>query len=440
MSDGEIFRILGSRHSMNLETTRARLARRPAFNVKRELYFAFDAIVICLIFAASSYATWGSLRVWADPEVMLPAAVIVIVLPLIKTTVLRNETDQIRRLAKLQLGILVAYALIATYLVFSRGYYSRYFLLSSFGMVMFWQFVDTLFISSSLRPQLVAVPSNMIDRIRLIQGSNLSVLHQPVLNCKADGVVVDLHEKLEPEWHRFIAECAASGVQVYHAAAIYESLTGRIPLSHTSETSILEFVRGRNAYRRVKRILDILAVLIALPLVLPLSLILSVVIKMDSPGPVLYWQERVGERGVPFRMVKFRSMRTDAEANGAMFASSEDPRITRVGRITRKYRLDEIPQLWNVLKGEMSIIGPRPEQVTFARAFEKEIPFYAWRHYVKPGITGWAQVQDGYAADVEDTRRKTEYDLYYVKHFSFWLDLSIVIRTIRTVLTGSGAR
>jgi len=133
-------------------------------------------------------------------------------------------------------------------------------------------------------------------------------------------------------------------------------------------------------------------------------------------------------------------MYIDAEDDGPKFAATDDPRITRIGRIMRRFRLDEIPQLWNVLKGEMSLIGPRPEQVTFARQFERELPFYSWRHLVKPGITGWAQVQHGYAAGVEDTRRKLEYDLYYVKHFSFWLDVSILMRTIGTVLTGNGAR
>src|SRR5690606_3939710 len=145
-------------------------------------------------------------------------------------------------------------------------------------------------------------------------------------------------------------------------------------------------------------------------------------------------------RRKPFKMVKFRSMRVDAERSGPQFASIDDSRVTRVGRFMRKYRLDEIPQLWNVLRGEMSLIGPRPEQLAFARRFENEVPFYSWRHLVKPGVTGWAQIQDGYAAGLEDTRRKLEYDLYYVKHLSFWLDLSIVVRTIHTLITGNGAR
>lgn len=424
---------------MDLEIARARLAQRPVLSLRRELYLAFDAAAVAAIFIVVSYITWGTLRVWRIPEIALPAAMMIIALPLIKVTVLRNETDRVRRLAKLHIGIVIAYALLSAYLVLSRGYYSRFFLVTSFAAVMLWQIVDTLFISAGLRPQLVAVPSDIIDQIRALPDSNLIVLKEPSLDKPVDGVVVDLHKPMEPEWQMFIAECAASGMQLYHAAAIYESYTGRVPLTHLSE-EILDFLSGRRAYRRVKRILDIALVLLSLPIALPLSLLLAVLIKLDSPGPVLYWQERVGERGKPFRMVKFRSMRIDAEKDGPKFASTIDPRVTRVGRVIRRFRLDEIPQLWNVLKGEMSFIGPRPEQVAFARAFEKELPFYSWRHLVKPGITGWAQVQDGYAAGIDDTRRKLEYDLYYVKHLSFWLDLSILIRTVGTVLTGNGAR
>jgi len=424
---------------MNMETARARLAQVQALNLRRDFYFAIDALAICIIFVTLSYLTWGSFEIWLLPEVALPAVTLVISLPLVKITVLRNETDRVRRLAKLHTGIIIAYALLSAYLLLSREYYSRLFITSSFIALMVWQVIDTLFLSAGIRPQLVAVPSSLVDQIRALPGSNIAVLRQPILEGPTDGVVVDLHEALTPEWQKFIAECAASGVNLYHAAIIYESYSGRIPLSRLGQ-GILDILGGPKAYRHTKRLLDVVLVLLSLPVVLPVCLILALIIKLDSPGPALYWQERVGEHGKPFKMVKFRSMKTDAEAEGPRFASTSDPRVTRVGRVIRKYRLDEIPQLWNVLRGEMSLIGPRPEQVAFAKMFEKEIPFYAWRHLVKPGITGWAQVQDGYAADIDDTIRKIEYDLYYIKHLSFWLDLSILIRTVGTVLTGNGAR
>src|SRR5690606_282920 len=187
------------------------------------------------IFIVVSYITWGTLRVWRIPEITLPAAMIIIALPLIKITVLRSETDRVRRLAKLHIGIVIAYALLSAYLVLSRGYYSRFFLVSSFAAIMLWQIVDTLFISAGFRPYLVAVPSDMIDQIRTLPNSNLTVLKEPSLDKPVDGVVVDLHKPMEPEWQMFIAECAASGMQLYHAAAIYESYTGRVPLTHLSE-------------------------------------------------------------------------------------------------------------------------------------------------------------------------------------------------------------
>ncbi|AKX54991.1 capsular biosynthesis protein [Thiopseudomonas alkaliphila] len=169
-------------------------------------------------------------------------------------------------------------------------------------------------------------------------------------------------------------------------------------------------------------------------------LITGVVIKLESEGPMFFKQERVGQADKTFTVYKLRSMCKDSEKDGAQFAQANDARITRVGHFIRKTRLDEIPQFINVLKGDMSLIGPRPEQRVFVDEFEKTIPFYAYRHVVKPGITGWAQVVHGYAADAEDTQVKIEHDFYYIKNFSIWLDMLIVAKTIKTILTGFGAR
>ena len=161
---------------------------------------------------------------------------------------------------------------------------------------------------------------------------------------------------------------------------------------------------------------------------------------MESKGPVIFKQQRVGLHGKEFTIYKFRSMRTDSEKNGACFAEHDDSRVTRVGRYIRKTRLDELPQLLNVIKGEMSLIGPRPEQKEFVEQFEKDIPFYQYRHILKPGISGWAQVKYGYAAGADETKIKIEHDFYYIKHFSFWLDFLIFLLTIRTMITGFGSR
>ncbi|MNZ52763.1 UDP-N-acetylgalactosamine-undecaprenyl-phosphate N-acetylgalactosaminephosphotransferase [compost metagenome] len=169
-------------------------------------------------------------------------------------------------------------------------------------------------------------------------------------------------------------------------------------------------------------------------------LVTAILIKLESPGPVMFLQNRVGKGNQDFRIYKFRSMCQNSEQHGAQFAQDGDMRVTRVGKVIRKLRIDELPQFFNVLKGDMSLIGPRPEQRTFVDQFEREIPFYMYRHIVRPGISGWAQVVHGYAADADDTRIKIEHDFYYIKHFSLWLDVLIVFKTIRTILTGFGAR
>ena len=425
---------------MRAEVINPSLARRTALRLDRRLYFLLDFAVVSFIFVVTSLVTWAPVVSWRDPAATVPVVALLVASIALKAAVIRSEADPVRRLAKLHIGILLVYALMASYLVLSRGYYSRSFLLLSLFLVMVWYVIDALFVSIKIENPLVAVPSPMIDRLRAVSNVSVEPLESPMLSRKVSGLLVDLHENLAPEWLKFVAACAAAGIPVFHAAAVFEAVTGRVALSHLSEGMVVEFAGGRKAYRFVKRAFDVLVVLVFLPLLLPVALVIAALIKLDSPGPALYWQDRVGERGVPFRMVKFRSMRVDAENDGAMFAREGDPRITRVGRILRRYRLDELPQCWNVLLGQMSLIGPRPEQVDFAAMFEKEIPYYSWRHFVKPGITGWAQVQHGYAAGVESTRTKTEYDLYYIKHLSFWLDLSILIRTIGTVLTGNGAR
>ena len=166
----------------------------------------------------------------------------------------------------------------------------------------------------------------------------------------------------------------------------------------------------------------------------------AIAIRLESPGKVIFVQERVGQGGRLFKIYKFRSMRFDAEKHGAQLAQQNDARITRVGKFIRKTRIDELPQFINVLKGDMSLIGPRPEQLGFVKEFEKTIPFYNYRHIVKPGISGWAQVTQGYASNEDETALKVQYDFYYIKHISFALDVLIVLKTIQTMLTGFGAR
>lgn len=418
------------RHEAQLRITASRFTR------------LYDLFATSAVFALASYAAWNDWRLWMVPTVF-PQAVCTIVLLLAGKWILHRRT---LRTAADRIAVSVAWLLFVflawlSWIIFTRSYYSRSFLLVSFALLLAWQVIDALVIRSRYHtPRLVAIPSDLTNRLATASGLYIQVLSAPQVHSSIDGIVVDMHEQLSEEWLRFLAESTANGIPVYHAASVYETATSRVSLDYAHADWLRELFVGSEAYLPVKRTLDIVFVLLSLPIVIPLCLIIALVIKLTSPGPVLFWQDRVGEGGRVFKMVKFRSMRVNAECDGARFASDNDDRITPIGRILRRYRLDELPQLWNVFKGDMSIVGPRPEQVTFARQFEAQIPFYQWRHRVKPGITGWAQVQQGYAAGVEDTAEKLEYDLYYVKHLSFWLDLSIMLRTVRIMLTGFGAR
>jgi len=193
-------------------------------------------------------------------------------------------------------------------------------------------------------------------------------------------------------------------------------------------------------YLNIKRVLDVVTIIAVLPFVAVLMAVTALAIKLESSGSVFFWQKRVGMNGKTFNMMKFRSMTSDSEQHGSQFAQSNDMRVTRVGKFIRKFRIDETPQLWNVIKGDMSIIGPRPEQESFVNEFNQTIPNYSLRHLVRPGITGLAQTEQGYVADADGTVTKLKYDLYYINNLSFMTDLQITLKTIYTILTGFGAR
>jgi len=390
----------------------------------------------------ASYSAWATVDFWTVPLIWPDVAVLWFLLIAGKYWLVRggNRTP-VEQLRVAVFWVVAVYGSAMAYVLLTRTYYSRSFLLTSLIALLLWQMIDTLLLrSGSYTIRLAGVPSSAVESLRGLRGVELVILQRPRVEGGGDGLVVDMHQPLSPEWARFVAEWAATGRPVFHAAAIYEAASSRVPLAYLSDGWVGELFSGTAAYLSLKRVLDVFAVLVSLPITVPLCLILAAAIWIDSGRPVLFWQERVGQHGRPFRLVKFRSMRVDAEQGGAQFATDNDQRTTRVGRVIRRLRLDELPQLWNVLRGEMSLIGPRPEQVAFAREFSQEIPFYSWRHRVKPGITGWAQVQQGYASGIEDTMTKLEYDLYYVKHLSLWLDLFIAVKTVWIMLTGRGAR
>jgi len=232
------------------------------------------------------------------------------------------------------------------------------------------------------------------------------------------------------------------GVTLDEGDAFYENLTGKIVAERLRlwRLVLADASRWARLYRRARRLLDVaLASVIAL-LTSPLMLLTALAIKLESRGPVFYLQERVGLNNTTFRIIKFRSMRVDAEANGPVWAHEADSRVTRVGRWIRKRRVDELPQLFNIIRGEMSLIGPRPERPVFIKQLEQRIPYYSERHLVKPGLTGWAQVRYPYGASLEDAREKHQYDLYYIKNQSPMLDALILLETVRIVLFGRFSR
>jgi sugar transferase (PEP-CTERM system associated) len=234
------------------------------------------------------------------------------------------------------------------------------------------------------------------------------------------------------------------GINIREMADVYEELTGRIPVDNIGDEWLL-FAEGfyllRKEYmQKLKRLIDIVASVLLLMLTAPLLSLAALAIRLDSPGNVFYSQRRVGRDQQLFTIYKFRSMRQDAESDGARWTSERDSRITRVGRLLRLTHIDEIPQILNLFKGDMSLVGPRPERPEFVEVLDKEVPYYFVRHTVKPGMTGWAQVNYRYGASVEDTKNKLEYDLYYVKNMSLFLDFKILLRTLGVVLIGDGAR
>ena len=242
---------------------------------------------------------------------------------------------------------------------------------------------------------------------------------------------------------RALLECRLNGVQVTDLERYFERVHGQVPIESLKISWLIYGHGFRQSVLRniVKRCFDLVVSAVLIVVTLPLALLAALLIAFEGGGPVIYRQQRVGHRGSNFTVFKFRSMGRDAEGDGrATWATHNDPRVTRVGKLLRRTRIDELPQLWNVLKGEMSFVGPRPERPEFVAMLTEQIPFYAVRHSVKPGLTGWAQVRYSYGATVEQSIRKLEYDLYYVKNHTLMLDLVVLLETVRVVLLGEGAR
>jgi lipopolysaccharide/colanic/teichoic acid biosynthesis glycosyltransferase len=254
---------------------------------------------------------------------------------------------------------------------------------------------------------------------------------------RVDAIVADLASELEEGQIEALADAAIAGVPVLDRRYIVETMTGRTPLGGLTPNEFGALLPSRQ-YLVVRRGIELAFTVLFLPLILPVLAIVALLVRLDSPGPVFFLQTRIGRRGRPFRMIKFRTMYDGA--GGPSFTNASDSRITRIGRYLRPCRLDELPQVFNILRGEMSWVGPRPEAASLEKSYVRDIEYFALRSIVRPGVTGWAQVNQGYAHEADAMRAKLEYDLYFLKHCSLWLDMVIVLRTFAVVFRGTGAR
>ncbi|HKP73301.1 MAG TPA: TIGR03013 family XrtA/PEP-CTERM system glycosyltransferase [Pyrinomonadaceae bacterium] len=281
---------------------------------------------------------------------------------------------------------------------------------------------------SIINPRVIGVTGEMAE---LVRRENI------------DRIIVAMGERRGQFPTQQLLDLSLGGnVAIEEGASFYERTTGRVHLNMMRPSWLIFSGRGRQARLSgvARTVLHRGVALVGAIVSLPVALVTAALIKLESPGPALYRQERVGKNGRPFTIMKFRSMRSDAEKDGPVWARDGDARVTRVGRIIRKIRVDEIPQFWNILKGEMNFVGPRPERPHFVAQLAEEIPFYEQRHLIPPGLTGWAQIKYPYGSSIEDARQKLQYDLYYIKNQSLVLDAIILFETVKTILFGRGAR
>lgn len=343
--------------------------------------------------------------------------------------------------------ISTTFGILATILILLRLDYSRILLSVIYLITVIFFTVAHLKFDRRRRYVMGVVPGGQtqaLPDLKHVEWFEISLAN--IETPPLDGVVADLRFDHEDRWDNRIAELVLRGTPVYDVNQAVEQLTGRVEIRHLSE-NVLGSLNPNDVYLQFKAVADFIMALVALVILFPLLLFISLLVRLDSPGPALFRQRRTGYRAKAFTAYKFRTMRLAApvtndpeETRRRAMTQVNDPRITRIGSFLRRTRLDELPQLINVLKGEMSLIGPRPEAVELTKWYEEEIAFYHYRHIIKPGLTGWAQINLGHVVYVDDIKEKLHLDFYYVKNFSFWLDILIVIRTLQTMVSGRGAR
>lgn len=319
-----------------------------------------------------------------------------------------------------------------------RMEYSRYIIFASFMTVLVWLHFDFYLRRHGFIPKIAVIPQGNTRGITGIEHVKWITLEKPETRMhNIDGIVVDFHSALGEAWERYIAKCVLEGLPVYDVKSFKEALLGRVEIRELSENQFGSLLPS-NLYLKAKRSLDVVLAVVLMPVFLFVMLLAAICIKLESREPVFFTQQRMGFRAIPFTIYKLRTMSSET-TGGSKFTKIDDDRITRMGKFLRKYRIDEFPQIFNILKGEMSWIGPRPESIELSEWYSKEIPFYIYRHAVRPGLSGWAQVKQGNVAEVEAASIKLQHDFYYIKNYSPWLDILIIFKTIKTMVTGFGS-
>ncbi len=331
----------------------------------------------------------------------------------------------------------VSFALAATLIGVGVRGFGRYHLVAGFFIGIFWYFGLAMIRARVSLPRMAIIGGLAADDELRTSKIDWVALDRPRLLRNVSGIVFDKSRTIEPRYERLFARAVLRQIPVYELGALREMLTGRVQLHLRPEEEFGAIFPSR-PYLRIKRYFDFLVALAMLPFVVPVIVLFAVIIRLESPGSAIFRQARIGYKGLRFTCFKLRSMRTDIK--GDDYTTDDDPRITPVGRFIRRTRIDELPQIFNIIRGEMSWIGPRPESVPLARLYEREVAYYGYRHLVRPGVSGWAAVHQGNVALPDAAMRKLEYDFYYIKHFSPWLDFLVVLMTFRTILTGFGAR
>lgn len=320
-------------------------------------------------------------------------------------------------------------------------YYNKLIVLCFFS-VLLARFAITAMRSRAKGLLYYVVPGGRSQTILQLRSAPVYTLNSPSLTSLPDcAIVADLHADLGEEWERFLADAAISGRPIYHYKHVWEAESGKVQIDHLSENNFGALLPSF-AYQKLKRGIDLVSAIVVVPIAIPLLVVCAILIKRDSPGPIFFRQRRMGFRGEEFDVLKLRTMSHghNGEDRDLSITKSGDGRITRIGGFLRRTRLDELPQIYNILRGEMSWIGPRPEAVSLSRWYESEIPFYRYRHMVRPGISGWAQVNQGHVAEIGEVDEKLQYDFYYVKNLSYWLDIVIALRTVKVIFSGFGAK